>query len=66
VRPEKAYYDTQAGEFILMYDEVRRAPSPSGMLMEFLQSTYDAAADVAHWDRESLEKAPAEPAAGAA
>jgi hypothetical protein len=66
VRPEKAYYDTQAGEFILMYDEVRRAPSPTRTLMEFLQSTYDAAAVVAHWDREALEKAPLEPAAGAA
>ena len=65
-RPEKAYYDPQAGEFILMYDEVRRASSPTRTLMEFLQSTYDAAAGVARWDRESLEKAPAEPAAGAA
>jgi Family of unknown function (DUF5996) len=65
-RPEKAYYDAQAGEFILMYDEVRRAASPSSALMDFLQSTYEAAADVAHWDREALEKAPAQPAAGAA
>jgi Family of unknown function (DUF5996) len=66
VRPDKAYYDAQAGEFILMYDQVRRAASPSSTLMDFLQSTYEAAADVAHWDREALEKAPAQPAAGAA
>jgi hypothetical protein len=66
VRPDKAYYDAQAGEFILMYDEVRRAPSPTRALMDFLQSTYEAAAGLARWDRAALEKAPSEPAAGAA
>jgi Family of unknown function (DUF5996) len=64
--PEKSYYDAQAGEFILMYDQVRRAASPTRSLMGFLQSTYEAAADVAHWDREALEKPLVEPAAGAA
>jgi hypothetical protein len=66
VRPEKAYYDSQAGEFILMYEHVRRALSPTGMLMDFLQSTYEAAATLAHWDREALENTSSEPAAGAA
>jgi hypothetical protein len=65
VRPEKAFYHAQAGEFILMYDDVRRAASPTKTLMDFLQSTYEAAATVAKWDRESLER-PVQPAAGAA
>lgn len=66
VRPDKAYYDSQAGEFILMYEHVRRSASPSGTLMDFLQSTYEAAATLAHWDRGALEKASPGPAAGAA
>jgi hypothetical protein len=66
VRPEKAFYHAQAGEFILMYEDVRRAASPSNTLMEFLQSTYEAAAAVAQWDRAALEKPPSQPAAGAA
>jgi hypothetical protein len=66
VRPEKTFYDAQAGEFILMYEDVRRSASPSNTLMEFLQSTYEAAAAVAQWDREALEKPPSQPAAGAA
>ena len=66
VRPDQAYYHAQAGEFILMYDQVRNAPSPAGMLTDFLESTYEAAADLARWDREALEKAPGAPAAGAA
>ena len=38
-----------------MYDEVRSADSPARALMDFLQSTYEAGADLAHWDREALE-----------
>ncbi len=41
-----------------MYDDVRRAESPKTMLMEFLESTYAAAADLAKWDRDALERAP--------
>jgi hypothetical protein len=66
VRPEKAFYHAQAGEFVLTYEDVRRSSSPSNTLMEFLQSTYEAAAAVAQWDREALEKPPSQPAAGAA
>jgi hypothetical protein len=66
VRPEQAYYDSQAGEFILMYEHVRRAASPTATLMDFLQSTYEAAATLANWDRQGLEKASLAPAAGAA
>lgn len=62
VRPDAAFYNKQLGEFILMYDDVRRAPSPSAALLEFCQSTYEAAASFANWDRKSLEKAPQAPA----
>ncbi len=56
VRPEKAFYHPQMKEFLLMYDDVRGAASPKAALMEFLQSTYDAAADLGRWDRKSLER----------
>ncbi len=39
-----------------MYDDVRTADSPKAALMEFLQSTYDAAADLGKWDRKALER----------
>jgi hypothetical protein len=55
VRPSTAFYHPELKEFLLMYDEVRAADSPAGALMEFLQSTYEAGADVAHWDRDALE-----------
>jgi len=56
VRPDAAYYDTNIREFILPYDAVRTAASPDEMLLEFLESTYEAAANRAAWDRESLER----------
>jgi hypothetical protein len=43
-------------EFILLYDDVRKAASPKAALMEFLQTTYEAAADLANWDRSALER----------
>jgi hypothetical protein len=55
VRPEQAFFSKQLGEFILPYDAVRTAPDPEGALMEFLQSTYEAAANLGHWDRAALE-----------
>jgi hypothetical protein len=58
VRPEGAYYDRELGEFLLMYDDVRTASLPAAKLMEFLQSTYDAGADLANWDRQALERKP--------
>jgi hypothetical protein len=48
-------------EFILPYEAVRRAALPEAMLMEFLQSTYDAGADLTRWDRAALER-PSAPA----
>ena len=56
VRPEAAFYHPQMKEFLLMYDDVRAAASPKAALMEFLQSTYDAAADCGKWDRKALER----------
>jgi uncharacterized protein DUF5996 len=56
VRPQAAFYHPQLKEFVLMYDDVRSAESPKAALMEFLESTYDAAADLANWDRKALER----------
>jgi hypothetical protein len=56
VSPQAARYDTNLSEFILMYDEVRAAPSPSESLLAFCRSTYQAGAELAGWDRESLER----------
>jgi hypothetical protein len=56
VRPAEAFYHPQLKEFILMYDDVRRAASPGGTLLAFLQSTYDAGADLAKWNRKELER----------
>ncbi len=55
VRPEAACWHPQLQEFILMYDEVREAENPEQVVMEFLQSTYEAAAELAHWNRQELE-----------
>jgi uncharacterized protein DUF5996 len=58
VRPTAARYNSDLGEFLLPYDEVRRASSPDAMLLEFLQSSYEAAADCGAWDRVALERLP--------
>ena len=56
IQPAAAFYHPQLKEFLLMYDDVRTAASPKTALMEFLQSTYDAAADTGNWDRKALER----------
>jgi hypothetical protein len=56
VRPSAAHYDANFGEFILPYHAVRKSASPQDTLMQFLHSTYDAAADLAKWDRAALER----------
>jgi hypothetical protein len=58
VRPAAAFYNKQLGEFFLMYDVVRTSESPQDALLDFCQTTYDAAADLGHWDRAALEKLP--------
>ncbi len=56
VSPESAYYHKDLREFILPYEDVRKAEDPEQTLMDFLKSTYNAAADLAKWDRKNLEK----------
>jgi hypothetical protein len=56
VRPNAAHYDKQLGEFLLMYEDVRKAESPTGSLLEFCQSTYEAGARLGNWDRAALER----------
>jgi hypothetical protein len=55
VQPAEAFYSKELGEFILPYDAVRTAHDPETVLMAFLQSTYQAAADLGKWDRKDLE-----------
>jgi hypothetical protein len=55
VKPEAALFNKELGEFLLPYEAVRMSKDPDAALMEFLQSTYDAAADLAKWDRKALE-----------
>jgi hypothetical protein len=56
VRPDGAFYDRQLGEFLLVYDDVRKAESPTATLLEFCESTYEAAAKLGNWDRRLLER----------
>jgi hypothetical protein len=58
VNPEAAYFDAQLGEFLLTYDAVRTSPSPSAALLQFCNSTYQAGAKLAKWDRTALEREP--------
>ena len=55
IQPPQAYYSDHFGEFLLPYDAVRSAAEPRKALMDFLQSTYEAGADLARWDRAALE-----------
>ena len=56
VRPSGAYWDAQMGEFFLDYDDVRAAGSPDQAILDFCQSTYEAGAKLAQWDRQALER----------
>jgi hypothetical protein len=56
VRPEGAFYSAEFREFVLPYSRVRESPAPDDTLTEFLQSTYEAAADLGRWDRAALER----------
>jgi len=61
VRPDAAFFSEALGEFVLPYDAVRRAKDPDTVLLDFLQSTYEAAAVAANWDRAALECPPGKP-----
>ena len=56
VKPASAFYSHDLHEFVLPYDTVRQSQWPDDTLLEFLQTTYEAAADLARWDRPSLER----------
>jgi hypothetical protein len=58
LRPAAAFYDTEASQFRLKYDDVRLAVSPRRTLLDFCQSTYEAAATLGKWDRTELERSP--------
>jgi hypothetical protein len=56
VSPKEAFYHAEMGEFFLKYDDVQSAENPEKVLMEFLQTTYEAATNTSDWDREKLER----------
>ena len=56
LRTADAFYNKNLGQFILPYEAVRQAPDPDTLLLGFLQETYEAAADLAKWDRKALEQ----------
>jgi hypothetical protein len=58
VRPDAAVFNTQLGEFLLPYEDVRKAASPSAALLDFCRSTYQAGATLGNWDRDALERQP--------
>lgn len=57
VLPEGAHFDSTLGEFVVMYEDIRTAASPTEALLAFCQSTYEAGAAAAKWDRAALERA---------
>jgi hypothetical protein len=61
VQPEGAFFSEALGEYLLPYDAVRTAPDPETTLLSFLQTTYEAAAQCANWDRAALEGTPGVP-----
>jgi hypothetical protein len=60
IRPSAAYYSRELADFILPYEAVRSAARPDETVLDFYQSVYAAAADLAHWDRAALDRPPAE------
>jgi hypothetical protein len=58
IQPKEAFYSSEMREFVLPYEVVRQAEDPDAVLLAFLQSTYDAAANSGNWDRAALERVP--------
>ena len=56
VKPAAGFYSQDMKEFLMPYDAVRQSPSPENALMDFCQSTYEAGANLARWDRKALER----------
>jgi hypothetical protein len=61
VQPKETFYSKELWEYLLPYDVVRAAEAPDAVLLSFLQSTYEAAADLGKWDRAALERASEQP-----
>lgn len=55
IRPDAAAFSEAFGEFVLPYEAMRKAEDPDAALLQFLETTYEAAAECAHWDRKGLE-----------
>jgi len=55
-QPAEAFYSKEMKEFFLLYEDVRKSGSPEQVLMDFLQTTYEAGANLANWDRAALER----------
>ena len=58
VGPDGAFFSTEFQQFLLPYEVARAAPDPDRAVAEFLRSSYEAAADLGHWDRAGLEDDP--------
>jgi hypothetical protein len=56
IKPAAGFYSQDMKEFLMPYEAVRQSPAPEQSLMDFLQSTYEAGADLAKWDRKALER----------
>ncbi len=56
IRPAQAFYNAEMKEFFLLYDNVKTSNSPEQTLMDFCQTTYEAGANLAGWDRAALER----------
>lgn len=56
VAPGEAFYSSEMGEFLLKYEDVQKSANPEKMLIDFLQTTYEAAANTSQWDRSKLER----------
>ena len=56
LEPKSAFWNEEFGEFILPYDAIRQEPDADAKILEFLESTYAAAADLGDWDRAGLER----------
>ncbi len=55
VKPDAAFYSKEMSEFFLKYEDVRKSENPDRMILDFMQTTYEAGAESAGWDREKLE-----------
>jgi hypothetical protein len=56
VAPSEAFYSKEMGEFFLKYEDVQKSNDPENLLLDFLQSTYEAAVNISNWNRTKLEK----------